>query len=247
MSALDPARAAAGLLAVRARQPRVHCLTNHVARAFTANVLLAIGAVPSMSMDESEVGAFVSGADALLINLGTLDPPMRASIDIALDVAAASGLPIVIDPVFADRSEARADYARALIRRGPAALRCNHDEAGALGEAALSEAERAGAVIALTGQIDRIQGAGQIVDIRGGHALMTRVTAMGCALGAVIAAFLAAGEDRLEAVGSACLLFKQAGAAAGAGSSGPGSFVPAFLDALYQASESGQLPMGGKA
>jgi len=247
MSTVDPAMAAAGLRAVHARRPRVHCLTNHVARAFTANVLLAIGAVPSMSADASEVGAFVSGADALLVNLGTLDPAMRASIDVAMEIAAASGLPIVMDPVFADRSEARADYARALMQRGPAALRCNSGEARALGEAALGEAERAGAVIALTGPVDQIQGVGQTVSVEGGHVLMTKVTAMGCALGAVIAAFLATGEDRLEAVGSACLLFKQAGAVAGAGSSGPGSFVPAFLDALHQAAESGQLPMDGKA
>ena len=247
MTAPDPAVAVRCLQAVQAKQPHVHCLTNHVARAFTANVLLAVGAVPSMSADESEVGAFVSGADALLVNLGTLDPPMRASIQVALDVAAARGLPIILDPVFADRSEVRAEFARALVRRGPTALRCNPGEAAALGDAILAEADRAGIVIALTGPVDHIRCAGQTVRIEGGHALMTRVTAMGCALGAVIAAFLAAGEDRLEAVSSACLLFKQAGAVAGLVSSGPGSFVPAFLDALHEAAETGRMPMDGQA
>ena len=242
MSTLDPAAAARALEAVRGGQPRVHCLTNHVARAFTANVLLAIGAVPSMSADESEVGAFVSSADALLINLGTLEPSMRAAIQVAANVAAANGQPSVLDPVFADRSEARAAFARNLLTRAPAALRCNGNEAAALGEAALAEAAGAGTVIALTGTVDHIRSLGRTVALDGGHPLMARVTAMGCALGGVIAAFLTTGGDPFEAVGSACLLFKQAGASAGAASGGPGSFVPAFLDALHGAAESGVLP-----
>ena len=242
MSAFDPAIASSLLRAVQVRRPRVHCLTNHVARAFTANVLLALGAVPSMSADADEVGAFVSGADALLVNLGTLDPAMRLAIGRAVDAARARDIPIIVDPVFADRSEQRASYARTLLDQGPAALRCNADEAAALGAAVLDVAEEAGAITVLTGEVDRIRGGGRIAMIEGGDALMAKVTAMGCALGGVIAAFLSAGGDRFDAVASACLLFKRAGAAAGARSAGPGSFVPAFLDDLHAASAGGQLP-----
>ena len=39
---------------LRARAPRVHCITNAVAQAFTANVLLAAGAVPSMTIAVNE-------------------------------------------------------------------------------------------------------------------------------------------------------------------------------------------------
>ena len=35
---------------IRGRAPRVHCTTNSVAQQFTANVLLAAGAVPSMTI-----------------------------------------------------------------------------------------------------------------------------------------------------------------------------------------------------
>ena len=35
---------------LRARRPRVHCITNSVAQTFTANVLLAVGCVPSMTI-----------------------------------------------------------------------------------------------------------------------------------------------------------------------------------------------------
>ena len=53
------------LTRLRARSPRVHCITNAVAQAFTANVLLATGAIPSMTLSADEIGAFVARADAL--------------------------------------------------------------------------------------------------------------------------------------------------------------------------------------
>ena len=50
---------------VRQKTPRVHAITNAVAQSFTANVLLALGAVPSMTIAREEVAAFAGGADAL--------------------------------------------------------------------------------------------------------------------------------------------------------------------------------------
>lgn len=237
MDVIDPGHAFGVLQAVRERRPRVHCLTNHVARAFSANVLLAVGAVPSMSSDESEVGAFVAGADALLVNLGTLDIAMRASINVAMDVAAAKGLPIVIDPVFADRSDTRAAFARHLIGRGPAAVRCNRAEAEVIGDTITDKRRLSDKIIAVSGAIDHIYGHGRQAEVAGGHRFMRLVTAMGCALGAVQSAFLAAGDDPFDAICAACLLFKRAGQEAGAHAAGPGSFVPAFLDALHVADE----------
>lgn len=60
-----------------------------------------------------------------------------------------------------------------------------------------------------------------------------RVVGTGCALSAVVAASAALPGDRLENVAAACGLMKQAGEIA-ARQGGPGSFIPAFLDALYQ-------------
>ena len=66
---------------------------------------------------------------------------------------------------------------------------------------------------------------------------MTSVTAMGCALGAVVAACLSTDAERFDAVAAGCGLFKIAGLKAGAGASGPGTFIPGFVDALYEASQ----------
>lgn len=62
---------------------------------------------------------------------------------------------------------------------------------------------------------------------------MTRVVGTGCALSAVVAASAALPGDRLENVAAACGLMKQAGEIA-ARQGGLCSFIPAFLDALYQ-------------
>ena len=70
------------------------------------------------------------------------------------------------------------------------------------------------------------------VVVTGGDPLMTRVVGTGCALSAVVAAAAAMPGDRLENVAAACGLMKLAGGKA-AQQGGPGSFTPAFLDALY--------------
>ncbi len=58
---------------LRSKQPRVHCITNTVAQNFSANVLLACGAIPSMTVAHDEIPDFTSRADGLLINLGTMN------------------------------------------------------------------------------------------------------------------------------------------------------------------------------
>src|SRR6195256_259995 len=120
---------AADILArLRARSPRVHCSTNAVAQNFTANALLAVGAVPSMSVAPEEIAEFVARADALLINLGTLDRDRRQAAEIAIEVASDEQRPWVLDPVFVDRSRARVEFARALMTRTPRAVRLNAAE-----------------------------------------------------------------------------------------------------------------------
>src|SRR4030088_1123867 len=79
------------LARIRARRPRVHCITNAVAQNFTANMLLAAGAVPSMTIASDEIAVFVARADALLVNLGTLDPERRGAIEIAIATAGGRG------------------------------------------------------------------------------------------------------------------------------------------------------------
>lgn len=227
------------LARTRARAPRVHCITNSVAQAFTANVLLAAGAIPSMTLSPDEIGAFVARADALLVNLGTFDRERREAAAAALEVAAERRLPWVLDPVFIDRSEPRAAYAQTLVAQNPDAIRLNRAEFTALAGAepddgALSRyALDTLAVLALTGTVDRITDGAKFLSIENGHPLMARVTAMGCAASALNAAFLAVESDPFVASAAALLCFGVAGGIAGERASGPGSFGAVIIDALY--------------
>ena len=116
---IDLADSVADVVArIRSRAPRVHCITNSVAQQYTANMLLAAGAVPSMTLSPDEIGAFVTGADALLVNLGTFDAERKSAIGAALTAATEHGVPWLLDPVFIERSPARAQFARDLVGRG---------------------------------------------------------------------------------------------------------------------------------
>jgi len=232
--------AAASLLdALRAKPIRVHAITNAAAQVFTANLLLAAGAIPSLTHASDEVEAFTARADALLVNLGTLDTERRAGIVAAIETAHANHKPFILDPVFVDRSPPRLAWAKTLLTERPAILRCNGAEFEALcGARADEDALNASArewrcVIAQTGETDIVTDGARVARIANGHPLMTRITAMGCAGTALAAAFAALEADAFTAAAAALLCLGVAGEVAATQASGPGSFQPAILDALY--------------
>jgi len=224
---------------VRARGPRVHCITNTVAQNFTANALLAAGCVPSMTLSPDEIGPFVAGAQALLVNLGTFDCERRAATGVAVETAAQHKLPWVLDPVFVDRAPPRAAFARELIGRRPAVIRLNHAEFSALADdapspdATMAFARANRIVVALSGETDLVTDGKRIVSVTNGHLLMAKVTAMGCAGSALVAACLAVEPDVLGATVAALVFIGVAGELAAGQSGGPGSFAAAVIDALY--------------
>jgi hydroxyethylthiazole kinase len=229
------------LARIKARAPRVHCITNTVAQAYTANVLLAAGAVPSMTVSPEEIAAFVGGADALLVNLGTFDAERRNAIALALDALGQGGrlrLPWVLDPVFIERSPARAAFARSLLDSSPTVVRLNRHEFAALageepsGDAVMRFAGEKKVIVALTGEIDRVSDGARSAEIGNGHALMGLVTGMGCAGSALVAAALAVEQDALIATLSALVALGVAGEIAAESASGPGRFASWIIDAL---------------
>ncbi|QCI63104.1 hydroxyethylthiazole kinase [Phreatobacter stygius] len=234
--------AAALIDKIRARRPRIHCITNGVAQGFTANALLAIGAVPSMTTSPEEIGAFVGGADALLVNLGTLDEGRRQVIRLAIGAAKAKALPWVLDPVFIERSPSRALFAREIAAAGPTVIRGNEAEIAALSQGRPVDAFALGlkTVVAATGATDHVMDGARVAGTPNGHPLMAKVTAMGCAGAAIIAAFLAVAEDPFEACACGLVAVGVAGEIAAEQAAGPGSFAVAYLDALHGL-ESGKL------
>lgn len=247
--------AAALLESLRAAPPLTQCITNSVVTGFTANVLLAVGAAPAMVDIVGEAGLFAGVASGALINLGTPNPEQRAACLEAAAGAASAQTPWVLDPVAIGALPIRTALANDLVALRPTAVRGNASEILALAglsrggrgvdatdttddatEAALSLASRFGSVVAVSGAVDLITDGRRIIRIANGDELLTKVTGGGCALGAVMAAFLGAARatdsDALTAVAAASLVYTIAAESAAAQASVPGSFAVALLDAL---------------
>jgi hydroxyethylthiazole kinase len=239
------------LATVRTSAPLVQCITNSVVVNTTANALLALGAAPAMVDIPEEAGGFAAAASGLLVNLGTPGAEHRAAMHAAVAGATAAGTPWVLDPVAVGTLPVRTELAATLCAAGPDVVRGNAseilavagagvggrgvdttDDAESAAETAATLARRTGGVVAVSGPVDVITDGRDIVRVRNGHPHLTRMTGGGCALGAVIAAFAATGPDRLASTVAAVLTYTVAAELAAAHASGPGSFAPAFLDAL---------------
>lgn len=250
---LSGALAATTLAQFRQQSPLVHCMTNDVVQNITANVLLALNASPAMVIDAQEAAAFSAVADALLINVGTLTRDRMQSMLAAIDAAREANTPWTLDPVAVGALPLRTEFCHHLLERQPAAIRGNASEILALAEmgvlgrgvdtqhashraitAAQQLALRSGAIVAVSGEVDYVTDGERIIAVSGGDVLMTRVVGTGCALSATVAAFCALPGDRLTHVAVACQVMATAGSCAAGCASGPGSFQPAFLDALWQ-------------
>ena len=104
--------------------------------------------------------------------------------------------------------------------------------ATAASDAARALATRTGAVVAVTGAVDLVTDGTRTLSVANGHELLTRTTASGCALTALIGAWAATLPDPLEATAGALAAYGVAAELAARQAQGCGSFVAALLDAL---------------
>lgn len=239
------------LAQMREAAPLVQNITNYVAMNVMANVLLALGASPAMVHARAEAAEFAGIAQALSVNIGTADPEWGAAMIDAAQAMGAQGKPWVLDPVAVGATAFRRDLGAQLLACAPSVIRGNASEVLALsgGDAAgrgvdsgdpvaLAEAgaralaQSSGAVVAVTGPVDYVTDGNRAMRIANGHALMPRVTALGCSLTGVVAAFCAV-ADPFEATVAALATFGVAGDIAAETAAGPGSFAVALLDALH--------------
>lgn len=251
---IRPVDCADALATLRARSPLVQCLTNIVVAQWTANVLLAVGAAPAMVDNPQEAGGFARIAGGVLVNLGTPYADTTAAMEQAVAGATAAGTPWVLDPVAAGALAWRTGIARTLLDERPTVLRGNASEimaltggAGGKGvdsvdtpeaalDAAIELAGRHGTVVAISGPVDHLTDGTRVVRVANGHPLLTRVTGVGCALGAMMAGFAAVVTDPLLAAVAATATLTVAGDEAAATADGPGSFAVALLDRLARQS-----------
>mmetsp|Transcript_5848 Transcript_5848/g.13859 ORF Transcript_5848/g.13859 Transcript_5848/m.13859 type:complete len:276 (-) Transcript_5848:218-1045(-) len=247
--------------ATRTKGPLVQCLTNYVSMDIVANGLLAIGASPAMvhAIDELSDAVPIVGATggAVSINIGTLDERWIQSFEATVALCRTHKVPWVLDPVAAGFTTLRTSTAVRLMElHPPDVVRGNASEilalAGAAGGgkgvdstdasdaavvAATLVAEKFGCVVCVSGATDYVVAPGGAVSCcRHGHEMLTKVTAAGCLVSSVIAAFLAArpeGFSVSEATLWAMCYFGRCAEEAALGCEGPGTFRVKFLDKLY--------------
>jgi hydroxyethylthiazole kinase len=242
---------------IRRLSPVVHNITNYVVMNTTANTLLSIGASPVMAHAVEEMEEMVSIASALVINIGTLSREWIMAMFKAAENANARSIPIILDPVGAGATSLRTETAREFIRAfRPSVVRGNASEIMSVLEnrgktkgvesteashhaisAGRGINEAYGSVVCISGETDYIIEAGQVIKIRNGHQMLTRVTGMGCAATALCGAFAAVNENPAQAAAHAMTVMGIAGEIAAQGASGPGTLQVRFFDALFNLSK----------
>ena len=217
-----------------------------------------------MSNYGGEAEDLAKAGGSLVINMGSVTRESVQNYLQALQAYNSQSGPVLFDPVGAGATEHRRQALQILLTGGYFdVIKGNLDEIKAvLGECAtqqkgvdctesgISDTERARIVkrvaqrerniVVMTGMVDFVSDGTRVYSVKNGHAYLDQITGSGCTLGTTIASCLAIEkDDKLLAVLSAILMFEIAAerAAHQAGVRGPGTFVPAFLDALYGISE----------
>ena len=225
---IDATAAWADLQAVRERAPLVHSITNFVVMNYNANALLAVGASPVMAHAQEEVADMAGIAQALVLNIGTLEPDWIRAMKTALLAGRARGIPVVLDPVGAGATPYRNAALAELMGAGaPNIVRGNGSEimsvaglaaktrgvdSGASSSEAVDAAKALacdiGGVVCVSGAEDHVvDTSGRWAVLSNGHPWMTRVTGVGCSASALVGAFAAVQPDAWRATVSAMACF----------------------------------------
>ncbi len=170
------------------------------------------------------------------------------------------GIPVVIDPVGAGATPYRNQALEELLQQGmPAVVRGNASEVMSMAHVAITSrgvessanvndalgaaqalAARTQGTVCVSGEVDHILHAdGRHASLHNGHEWLTRITGVGCALTALLAAVCSVQPDHWRATVTGMAWMSIAGEIAfnKTQHAGIGSMAVALLDALQQLSE----------
>jgi len=237
---------------VREKRPLVHHITNYVTANDCANITIAAGAAPVMADAPEEVCEMVTAANALVLNIGTLNKGQIESMILAGGMANDLRIPVILDPVGAGATRFRTDSAQRLldelkitILKGNAGeigilagAEANvrgvdsHGVTGDLVKIAQYFAKRAGITVIISGATDIVTDGKRIILVENGHLMLGTISGTGCMVASVTGAFAAVSDDPVIASAAALATFGIAGEKAAAVARGPYSFKTALFDEL---------------
>jgi thiamine-phosphate diphosphorylase / hydroxyethylthiazole kinase len=238
-----------------------HNMTNTVVQNFVANVCLATGSSPIMSENGPEAPDLAKLGGALVVNMGTATPDKFNAFIEGMKAYNAVGAPVLLDPVGGGATSIRRAAVKTLLAAGFfSVIKGNEGEIGAVagtsniqqrgvdsGPSTSTQSDKAATVrslarrenciVLMTGKADYLSDGTRTLAISNGHPLLGKITGSGCALGAVIASYVALfPQDKLLAALAGILHYEVSAEVAATHSAGPGTFIPNFLDALHHTS-----------
>ena len=235
-----------------------HNMTNTVVQNFAANVCLATGSSPIMSLNGPEAADLAKLGGALVVNMGTVTPEILDVYLAGMRAYNASGNPILFDPVGGGATSVRRNAIKTLLVGGYfSVIKGNEGEIKAVAGASDTQqrgvdsgpststeqeklelvrdlAKRERCVVLMTGATDYISDGDRTALIANGSHWLGTITGSGCALGSTIASYVALHrQDKFLAALVGVLHYELAAERAEHRCRGPGTFIPAFLDELY--------------
>ncbi len=240
---------------LRSQKPVVHHITNFVTMYQCARITAFLGAAPIMAFAQKETAQVAARSDALVINTGTLNDEVIASIPAALAFANASAIPVILDPVGARLSDYRFNFVGRLLNDYHFdVIRCNGVEllnlAGGtqqakgidgvcdsmeIPEAAMAVAKKYNTCVACTGPKDYVSDGGQVIELGRGVSQLPKLVGTGCMVNSLIGSYLPVAQSAAEAAICGILTMCLAGEAAAARLENPehlGSFETFLMDEI---------------
>lgn len=204
---------------VRKGNPLVHHITNAVTINDCANVTLAIGASPVMATSVEEVEEMVQLANALVLNIGTIQSETFSAMILAGKAANEKGIPVIFDPVGVGATTYRKKLAAELLEKVRVTIiRGNASEINSLvggkgktrgvdsmdnsleaKELAVKAANLFSCVVVVSGKVDVVSDGKEIVQIENGDTWLTKVTGTGCMTTSLIGSFAGTTNDYFSA------------------------------------------------
>lgn len=202
---------------VKAKEPLIHCITNHITINDCANIVLSVYGKPIMAEHYKEVSDITASSNALAINIGNISDNRMKSIMISGKTAYENEIPSIIDIVGVSCSSLRLNFAIDFINKyKPSIIKGNMSEIKAIfGLNAKSKgidvneddiithdtlenninivkslAIKTNSTVVATGAIDIISNGNKIYTLENGCEELSRITGTGCMLNVLIATYM---------------------------------------------------------
>lgn len=209
---------------IQRNTPLVHAITNYVTVNDCANAILATGASPIMADSILEVEEITGICDALVVNIGTLNERVVASMIKAGKKSNEIANPTILDPVGVGASAFRLEttfklleeISFSIISGNASEIKTLYKESGSttgvdaneedqvndgniekIAQMCKALSRKTGSIISLTGAIDVVATSDKANLIYNGNPLMSRVTGTGCMLTSLIGAYAGANKEDL--------------------------------------------------